>query len=155
MNAKLGCILLSAVFISCNAKNAAETSKPGQERLSGTWRLVTGRLVEKGNTTVTDYTQNTSFIKIINETHFAFLQHGLKGSKDSAVFAAGGGRYSLNNNSYTEHLEYCNAREWEGHDFTFTVSITNDTLVQKGIEKVEGAGIERLNTEVYVRMKEQ
>lgn len=153
MKAKLGLVFLS-IILSCKSKTSIETPIPTQNEITGTWRLLTGTLIEKGDTTETDYTKNTSFIKIINDTHFAFLQHGLKGSKDSAVFSAGGGAYSLNGNSYTEHLEYCTAREWEGHDFTFTVTVTNDTLVQNGIEKVESAGINRINTEKYVRVKD-
>jgi hypothetical protein len=97
---------------------------------------------------------NLSFIKIINETHFAFLQHNKgKGVDSVAVFVAGGGKYSLKDSTYTEHLEYCSAREWEGHDFTFTITINNDTLVQSGIEKVESEGINRINIEKYVRVE--
>jgi hypothetical protein len=103
---------------------------------------------------VTDYTKNISFIKIINDTHFAFLQHDLKRGQDSgAVFVAGGGRYSLSDSSYTEHLEYCSARNWEGNDFTFTISIKADTLIISGVEKVEGAGVNRVNIEKYIRVK--
>ena len=115
---------------------------------------MTATVVEKGNTTVTDYTKNLSFIKIINDDHFAFIQHDLSKGKDSAaVFGAGGGSYSLKDSTYTEHLEYCNAREWEGNDFSFTITIKNDTLIQTGIEKVESAGVNRVNTEKYIRLK--
>ena len=122
--------------------------------LIGTWQLLEGTVIEKGDTLVTDYTKNVSFIKIINQTHFAFLQHDLSKGKDSAaVFVAGGGTYSLKDSLYTENLAYCSAREWEGNDFSFTISITNDTLIQQGIEKVESAGIDRINREKYVRVK--
>lgn len=85
---------------------------------------------------------------------FAFLQHDLKKGKDStAVFAAGAGRYSLNDSLYTEHLEYCSDRNWEGNDFNFTVTIKNDTLTQSGVEKVEGTVINRINIEKYIRLK--
>lgn len=122
----------------------------------GTWKLLKGTLIEKGNTIVTDYTKDVSFIKIINATHFAFLQHDLGKAKDSASgFAAGGGHYTLKDSSYTEHLEYCSAREWEGHDFTFTISIKGDTLTQSGLEKVEATGVNRMNIEKYVRLSAQ
>jgi len=122
--------------------------------LTGTWKLLTGTLIEKGDTAVTDYTKNNSFIKIINDTHFAFLQHDLNKGKDSAsAFSSGGGSYSLKDSTYTEHLEYCTAREWEGHDFNFKIQINNDTLIQSGIEKIESAGIDRINIEKYVRVK--
>jgi hypothetical protein len=49
-------------------------------------------------------------------------------------------------------LEYCSARNWEDNDFTFTITISADTLIQKGIEKVESAGVDRVNIEKYVRL---
>ncbi|HWJ91710.1 MAG TPA: hypothetical protein VNR87_11400, partial [Flavisolibacter sp.] len=110
------------LLISCGAEVHHDASAPEELPLQGTWRLLSGTLIEKGDTTVTDYSKNVSFIKIINPTHFSFLQHDLKKGKDStAVFVAGGGRYSLKDSIYTEHLEYCSAREWEGNDFSFTV----------------------------------
>lgn len=121
--------------------------------IEGTWQLLTGTVIQQTDTVITDYTKNISFIKIINKTHFAFLQHDLTKGKDSAaVFVAGGGSYSLTGNRYTEHLEYCSAREWENNDFTFTVTINNDTLIQQGIEKIDSLGINRINTEKYIRL---
>ena len=151
MNLRLSLLLLTA-FIACNTKQPG-TEKQNSLPVMGSWRLLSGTLIEKGDTTVTDYTKNVSFIKIINDTHFAFLQHDLNKGKDTtAVFAAGGGRYTLKDSTYTEQLEYCSDRQWEGNNFTFTVSIHNDTLVQRGVEKIDSLGIERLNIERYVRV---
>lgn len=148
-------LLLTALVLalfSCDTENMQKGNDANA--LAGTWKLVNGTLIEKGDTTVTDYTKNLSFIKIINDTHFAFLQRDVSNKKDSATsFVAGGGTYSLKDSSYTEHLQYCSDRAWEGHDFTFRVSISNDTLIQQGIEKVENAGVDRINTEKYVRVK--
>ncbi len=119
--------------------------------LQGAWKLLKGTLLENGKSTITNYNNGISFIKIINKSHFAFLQHNNNKNDSSASFAAGGGSYTLKDSSYTEHLQYCSAREWEGKDFTFTISINNDTLIQKGIEKVEGTNINRYNAEIYVR----
>ena len=141
-------------FIACNTPMADNTSNPNPLPIEGTWRLLTGTLIQKGDTTRTDYSKNISFIKIINKDHFAFLQHDLQKGKDStAVFASGGGRYSLIDSSYTEHLEYCSDRNWERNDFKFTITIKNDTLVQQGLEKLENSGINRINIEKYVREK--
>ena len=121
--------------------------------LTGTWKLISGTLIEKGDTTTTDYTSGKSFIKIINNTHFAFLLNDLKQGKDSAaLYSSGGGTYTLVDSTYTEHLEYCSDRNWEGHDFPFTITISNDTLTQQGREKIEARGIDRLNIERYVRV---
>ena len=139
--------LLIAVIFSC-------TEVKKEPTLEGTWKLITGILVEKGDTTFTDYTKHQSMIKIINGSHFAFLNHDVNKGKDStAVFGAGGGVYTLDGDQYTEYLEYCSYREWEGSTFQFTVSIQHDTLTQRGVEKIENLGVERLNIEKYVRMK--
>jgi hypothetical protein len=124
--------------------------------VEGTWQLFSATLIEKGDTTFTDYTKNARMIKIINKTHFSFLNHDLNHGKDTTnvLFSAGGGRYTLDANKYTEYLDYCNAREWEGHEFKFDVAVRNDTLIQQGVEKIENLGIERLNIEKYVRVKE-
>jgi hypothetical protein len=146
-------MIIGATAFSCIGRTDGNLSKPSSP-LNGTWQLITGTLIEKGDTTVTHYTSNQSFIKIINETHFAFLQHDLKKGMDSgAIFVAGGGRYLLNDSLYTEHLEYCSARNWEANDFNFTISIKGDTLLQKGIEKVENLGVNRVNIEKYVRVR--
>ena len=144
--------LLLTCLLSCNNKPGEETGTSSSPKAQGTWKLLTGTLIEKGDTTVTDYTKDRAFIKIINDSHFAFLQHSLR--KDTTDFSAGGGRYTLNGNNYTEHLEYCSAKEWEGHDFTFTLTIMGDTLIQSGVEKIEAQGIERINIEKYIRVRE-
>jgi hypothetical protein len=145
-------ILFLLFMISCGEKTKNNLQTTSAIPIQGTWKLLTGTLIEKGDTAITDYTKNLSFIKIINNSHFSFLQHDTR--KDSINFSAGGGRYELAGNKYTEHLEYCSAKEWEGHDFTFTLTITNDTLIQTGVEKIEAQGIDRINTEKYIKYKE-
>jgi hypothetical protein len=155
MKQQLGWILLGTMLLGCG-KETGQTAPPSSPTLlAGTWKLVRGTVIEKGDTTVTDYTKDKSFIKIINDTHFAFLLHDLTQGKDSAaVYASGGGTYSLADGQYTEHLEYCSDRAWEGHDFAFAVTIRNDSLIQRGIEKVESAGVDRVNIEEYTKVKQ-
>jgi len=147
---KLSIVVLAGILLSsCGTKSNINNTIP----VAGTWKLISGTLIENGDTMVTDYTRKVSFIKIINDTHFAFLEHDLNQGNDStAVFVAGGGSYSLADSIYTEHLEYCNDRAWEGNDFSFVVTVRNDTLIQQGVEIVTEAGINRLNTETYVRV---
>ena len=129
-------------------------SKKSTIHLNGTWQLVSGITITKGVSVVTDYTKNSRMIKIINDTHFAFLKHDLESKKDSSNhFDAGGGSYTLNGNKYTEHLDYYVDKNWEGKSFDFTVTIKNDTLIQKGLEKVESEGIDRIIIEKYLKLK--
>lgn len=155
INYKTVSLFIIVVFMACTGETSSDRSiKQSPNTVIGTWRLLEGVLIENGDTVVTDYTQKVSFIKIINPTHFAFLQHDLQKGKDStAVFVAGGGRYSLKDSVYTEHLEYCSDRTWEGNDFEFVVVQKKDTLIQRGIEKVESAGVNRINIEKYVRVE--
>ena len=129
-------------------------SREDLSSIQGTWKLLSGTTITKGDSVVTDYTKDQSMIKIINNTHFAFLKHSTSAPKDSSnQFDAGGGSYTLASNQYTEHLDYYHDRNWEGKTFTFTVSFNKDTLTQQGVEKVEGAGIDRIIIEKYVRVK--
>ena len=142
-------IAISSVIISCKTESKQDSSS-----INGTWKLISGTLIEKGDTTVTDYTKGKNAIKIINDTHFSFLNHDLNKGKDStASFGAGGGKYTLVGDKYTEFLEYCNAREWENNKFEFTIIVKNDTLIQTGIEKIDSIGVNRLNIEKYVKVK--
>lgn len=143
-------LVIFIVLCSC----AKQEERKQTIAMEGTWQLISGTIIEKGDTTVTDYTKTNSMIKIINKSHFSFLNHDIAKGKDStALFVAGGGRYELKNNQYTEHLEYCSDRLWEGNDFSFTVNIQNDTLLQTGLEKIEGTTVNRVNIEKYVRLK--
>jgi hypothetical protein len=153
MKQPIGFIVVIVLLLSCNTSTQPEKLEKKQAPIEGTWELLSGTTIQKEDTTITDYTKGQKMIKIINATHFAFFRHDLSKGKDSAVYSSGGGRYSLSDSQYTEHLDYCDAREWEGHTFQFTVSIKNDTLVQTGIEKLENLGVNRLIIEKYVRVK--
>src|SRR5882672_1866657 len=147
-------LLLVIIVIISLSNIFAKTDDPKQSSLplTGTWKLISGTTITKKDTVVTDYTKNQKMIKIINKTHFAFLRHDLSNGKSAdSAYESGAGTYTLYGNKYTEYLEYCNYREWEGKKFQFTVTIKNDTLIQRGLEKVEEAGINREIIERYVR----
>jgi hypothetical protein len=149
MKLKLITLLIAMAFFS-SCKTETEQSLT----LNGTWQLVSGTTITKGVSAFTDYTKNQRMIKIINDTHFAFLKHDLHVAKDSANhFDAGGGAYTLAGDKYTEHLDYYSDKNWENKPFTFTVSIKGDTLVQQGVEKVEKEGIDRVIIEKYIKLK--
>ncbi|MEG2100326.1 MULTISPECIES: hypothetical protein [Flavobacterium] len=136
------------LFTSCETKKESNAIP-----IAGTWRLISAETTEKDSTFST-FNSKTKMIKIINDTHFAFFNHDLNNGKDStALFFGGGGKYTLKDSTYTENLEFFNNREWENNKFEFTVKIKNDTLIQKGIEKVEKLGVDRIIVEKYVREK--
>jgi hypothetical protein len=147
--------LFLCFLLSCQSNpDAGKTPQPGNQ-LIGTWQLVSGTTIQGKDTTTTDYTKNKKFLKIINGSHFAFVGHDLTKGKDSlAFYSSGAGTYTLTDSVYTEHLQFCSDRAWEGNDFTFHIVIHNDSLTQTGIEKIAKINVDRLNIERYVRVKE-
>jgi hypothetical protein len=141
-----GIIALLFVFCACEKQSTSS--------LEGTWQLISATSTEKDSTFST-FNPKVKMVKIINDSHFAFLSHDITGAKDStrAVYTAGGGTYTLKDNLYSENLEYFIDPQWENHKFEFVVKIQNDTLVQKGVEKLEKLGIDRVIVEKYVRLK--
>jgi hypothetical protein len=129
------------------------TKKEAQMPIIGTWELVSATTIEK-DTSFSTFDPAHKMIKIINPTHFAFLNHSLNRAKDSSAtaFNAGGGSYMLADSTYTEHLDYFTDKEWEGHTFEFVVKFSGDTLIQKGVEKVEKLGIDRIIIEKYKKV---
>nr|WP_294944302.1 lipocalin family protein [uncultured Mucilaginibacter sp.] len=122
--------------------------------VEGTWKLISAVKITKGDTVVTypEKGQEDEMIKVINGDHFAFFKHDLKkGGK--AVFDSGAGTYTFKGDAYTENLQYCNYREWEGHSFDFKVSFKGDTLQQKGIEKIDSLKIDQEIVETYIKLK--
>src|SRR5690606_34283349 len=84
--------------------------------IKGTWKLLSATVVTGKDSVTTDYSKGTSMIKIINDSHFAFLRHDENTPKDSSHhFDAGGGRYTLKGNAYTEYLDFYANRNWEGN----------------------------------------
>ncbi len=139
------CFILFFLCFSC-----AEKSK--NQSIVGSWELLSAR-IHKGDSSYSSVQANEKLIKIFNTTHFAFLRHDVNKGKDSLpVFVAGGGEYTLENNIYTEYVEFLNYREWEGKVFEFNASIANDTLTISGIEKVEELGVDHKIIEVYKRL---
>jgi hypothetical protein len=128
-------------------------------KLQGSWRLVAAERFEK-DSAVSTLVPGTEMIKILNGSHFAFLNHST-GVKDTAAarnrsFSAGGGTYTLDGQKYTEHLTYCSYFPYEGKDFHFTLEFRGDTLIQSGEEPLKDLGIGPENIrlrEVYVRVK--
>ena len=145
---KVSLILIAPLLTFCGC-----TKQQGQLPLVGTWELISATTTEK-DTTFSTFDPSHKMIKLINSTHFAFLNHAINTKKDSsAAFTAGGGKYTLDDSVYTEHLDYYIDKQWENNTFKFVIKISGDTLIQKGVEKVDKLGIDRVIIEKYKRVK--
>jgi hypothetical protein len=131
------------------------TTQPTKASLVGTWELIGATATEKDSTYST-FNPAQKMIKIINDTHFSFLNHpaGTNADSTKTSFSAGGGSYTLTDSVYTEHLDYFVDKAWEGKKFEFMIQIKGDTLVQKGVEKVPERGIDHIIVETYKRVQD-
>jgi hypothetical protein len=148
------------IFImSCGTKKepAADVVKNAHAdsiTLTGTWRLVFSKVI-KGKDTLNTYpVKDQEMIKLFNGSHFAFFKHDVtKGKGSAASYESGAGTYVLSGNNYTEHLEYCNARGWEDKHFSFTLELHQDTLIQRGIEKIDSLNVNHEIVEAYIKVR--
>ena len=120
--------------------------------LNGSWKLVSSKSIVKKDTTDTSPKNGLETIKLYNDDHFAFFTHNTL-KTDKPVYDSGSGTYSLANENYTEHLQYCTEREWENHDFNFTLTVKNDTFQQRGVEKIDSLHVDHIIIETYVKIK--
>jgi hypothetical protein len=142
-----------ATITSCKQKDAS-VDKILHQPLIGTWHLISSKSIKKGDTVVTTPPKDQEMVKIFNGTDFAFFTHDKKAGKVATpVFDSGSGTYTLLGNNYTEHLAYCNYRDWENRNFKFTVQFKHDTLIQRGIEKIDSLKIDREIIETYVKLR--
>ena len=155
-NIGLVTIILTLYLTGCTVKTKQEEKHTVNTSIQGTWKLISAQTIVNNDTTLTDYTLDMDGIKIIGSDHFAFFQHDLNKGLDSANarYSSGGGKYRLAGNRYTEYLEYCSARKWEGNKFSFEVEVRNDSLIQRGVEKIAELGVNRYLTEIYTRIND-
>lgn len=141
-----------ALLVAIAALSGCKTKQVDQP-IVGTWELVSATTTEKDSTFST-FDATHKMIKIINPTHFAFLNHLANPTKDTVTtgFTAGGGHYTLVDSVYTENLEYFTDKRWENNKFEFVVKFSGDTLIQKGIEKVEKLNVDHIIIEKYKRV---
>lgn len=141
-------LVLSISLIGCKG-TMTKTTKEGQgSKIIGTWKLVYGDIKTGDSVEIKDLS-NTTFIKILNEGHFAFFNQV---DNTSDGFYGGGGSYVFDGSTHKETLEYTSLQEIRGHEFTFEVEFKGDTLIQKGLEDVPEIGLKRYITEKYIKI---
>jgi hypothetical protein len=151
MTSRIKLILLLAVGILTT--QCGEEIKPEvpakTNSIEGTWKLTYAEIRENDSVQVKDMS-STDFIKIINQSHFAFFNQE-RGTDEN--FTAGAGTYEFDGSNYVENLDFINYLDYRGHSFSFEVEIREDSLIQQGQEKIEESGINRYILEKYVRVK--
>lgn len=153
MKSKVLFFILLVFFSSCKPGKDHQLSN---QSLTGTWKLISSTVITKKDTVHTYPVkgQEVEMLKLFNGSHFAFFKHDLKkGAVASPVYDSGAGTYSLSGNNYEEHLAYCNYRDWENTSFKFTLDLKNDTLIQRGIEKIDSLNVNQEIIETYIKLR--
>jgi hypothetical protein len=113
-------IVLAAVFLALSQTNGSHAKK---SQLDGTWELGSGQPLPKG----------ARDIKIISGGHFIFVAYDTDRGKP---LYTGGGTYSLNGSSYTEHVDFASDEisgvGLVGKDQPFTVKVDGDRFTKTG-----------------------
>ncbi|WP_430410435.1 hypothetical protein [Kordia sp.] len=134
--------LLLCSLYSCVEKEASTN-------IEGTWKMVYAETIENDTIKLKDLS-NTTFVKIINKSHFAFFNQE---NNSNTNFYGGAGTYTLKGKNYTEILNFTAVEALKRQEFSFTIELKGDTLIQAGIEKVEDANIDRYIIEKYIKLK--
>lgn len=153
--------MIALAFASCGEKKTTVTTTTVATTeglpLTGTWKLAYSKMIKNGDTSTTYPVagKQTEMIKMFNGSHFSFFSHDLKKGADSATaaYSSGAGTYTLTGDQYEEHLQYCSFRGWEDKHFTFTLTLQNDTLLQRGIEKIDSLHVNHEIVEAYTRVR--
>ncbi len=146
--------IVITLFLAVSCTNNSKLENEQKSSVLGSWQLLNAQTIEGPDTTIDYFTENRKAIKIITDTHFAFFQHDLnKGQDSTKMYVSGGGKCYFEGSKYTEHLEYCNYRDWEDNTFSFELILKGDTLIQKGVERIESMDVDQIIIETYVRIK--
>ena len=135
---------LIIIIIICSKRTPLITNN----KIEGTWEMVYAEIIENDSLKLKDLS-NTSFIKIINKSHFSFFNQENSGTKN---YYSGAGSYILKDGNYTETLNFTTVEAIKKHQFSFKTVVKGDTLIQSGIEKVAAAGINRYILEKYIKL---
>ncbi len=139
-------ILLFGILVAVSCLQPKSSSL--HQQLLGSWQLFYGEIKENDSIIIKDVSKST-FIKIINKTHFAFFNQE---HNTNVNFYGGAGTYTLDKHHYTETLSYIESTSFRNHKFEFEIEIKGDTLIQKGLEEIPESGIKRYIVEKYIRI---
>jgi len=124
---KLLSIFLVFVFLLNCTTSAQEKKNP----IEGTWELVSGKWSNPDTTYLFSVTDSGRQIKMISRTHHVWIRQDTS-QQDGDAF--GGGKYTLEGEKYTEHIEFwTNQIDLIGKSITFTMKVEGDKLIQSGI----------------------
>ncbi len=128
------------VFLLSCTTSAQEKKNP----IEGTWELVSAKWTSPDTTSLFPITDHDRQIKMISRSHFVWISQDTS-RKDVNGF--GGGKYTLDGDKYTEHIEIFYDPRGIGKSFTFKMKVEGDTLIQSGTMPFKKLGLISFMTE--------
>ncbi len=152
-------VLLFSLLASCAAEKKNE--------LEGVWEKVSGKSVSP-DTTIETTQVDRKAIKVITKSYFVTISHNLnrpkfsEGGTDAELltayntFSANGGKYTLEGDTYTEHLEFFLNPNFENVSVSFKYQVKGDQLIISGTMPLKSLGLSDVDwelTEVWKRIE--
>jgi hypothetical protein len=143
----------------CAQEKPGALEKPGP--LEGAWELVDAKYTPADpGFSLASQRQ----IKILTKTHWAFLSQdrsppqpatGSNAGQPAAApaFTAGGGTYTLDGDTYTEHIEFFFARKFVGATITYKIRWEGDEWIQTGTLPLKALGASDQDVELQERYR--
>jgi hypothetical protein len=121
-------VLLIAILI-LSAGTTLNTKK-NDVSVQGTWQLVSTKYGPTASG-FTDFPESLRRIKVINESHFIWVQYDTLSRR---VSSSAGGSYSITGNTYTESLDFGLAMDsYLKKNHTYTVKVEGDIFFLSGL----------------------
>jgi hypothetical protein len=137
----LSLFLIFVFLLSCTV-SAQEKKNP----IEGTWEMVSGKWSWPDTTDLFPDTDNHRFIKMISRTHFVWI---MQDTSRKDIYGFGGGKYTLDGDKYTEHIEMLKSPDMIGKSVTFKMKVKGDTLIQSGTVSNKKLGLGDSDVEFY------
>jgi len=139
-------IFLVFVFLVSSTVIAQEQKNP----IEGTWELIL-KTASNPDTTVTLDISNQRELKIITASHFVFVMQSADGTE---FIGGGGGRYTYEDNTYTETYDFSSFLESLpiGKSIEFSARFEGDKFYQTGMLK-DNSGAEYKMENIFRRVK--
>ncbi len=135
------CITFLFVFI-LGCTSTVEQSNP----IEGTWELISGKYLAPDTTYLFPVTDYHRHILMINRTYYVWIRQDTSRQEANGY---GGGKYTVEGDNYTEHIEFFFTPNCIGKSVTFTMKVKGDTLVQTGTWPAKRFGIGLYDLELY------
>lgn len=122
--------IVTMINFGCSKRTTSSLSDTNP--LIGTWVLVSSNNTSAdGEYEILDRS-NTRQMKILNPTHFMFIQEHI-GSGEKEFTSAAGGTYEIDGNTYVENLDYASWEDYKDSNAVFTWRLEDGKWYHKGV----------------------